>query len=225
MTGMSEPERQASQERNGEALTDGSGRMSRSVIGLSIISGLNVLCLAFMVFHFAGHSDDPVAEAAEPSANTAVAGTERSRMAMGVFGNIDFAPMPELVLSVASGIDKAGGDMSDERAMNMPPSARTTRSAALTFPDDERDPRSWVQLAALSNMDTAERVWSGLKERHAALLSDRKPRYFGPDEVGGSFYHIRIGPMATDAAMTLCDALEAEGADCFCIYPKAKGMS
>ncbi|MGI9501711.1 MAG: SPOR domain-containing protein, partial [Geminicoccaceae bacterium] len=161
---------------------------------------------------------------AEPSANTAVAGAERSRMAMGVFGNIDFAPMSELVVSVASGIEKASGDMSDQQAMNTPP-ARTTRSAALTSPGDERDPRSWVQLAALSDMDTAERVWSSLKERHTALLSDRKPRYFGPDEVGGSFYHIRIGPMATDAAMTLCDALEAEGADCFCIYPKAKGMS
>lgn len=225
MAGMSEPEGQATQERNGEAPEEGSGRLSRSVLGLSIISGLNVLCLAFMIFHFAGRSDDPVAEAAEPSANAAMIGAESPRTAFGVFGNIDFAPMSELVVSVASGIDGASGDGSDQRAQDTTSPVRTARSSASADPSEEQDSQSWIQLAALSNMDTAERVWTDLKERHAALLSDRKPRYFGPDDVGGSLYHIRIGPMATGAAMGLCDELEAEGADCFCVRPKSKDMS
>ena len=149
-----------------------------------------------MIFHFGSNSDDPFTQAAESSVNVALVGAESSRTAAGVFGNIDFAPTSELVISVASGIEPEG-NLSNQEVNDTTFPAAKNRSTSLSQRKEEKVPQYWVQLAALSNIDTAERVWSDLKKRHAALLSDRQARYFGPEDIGGSLYHIRIGPMGT----------------------------
>ena len=97
--------------------------------------------------------------------------------------------------------------------------AAATRSVATAANIPERTSGHLVQLGALSKEATAMRYWSGLKAQHAALLQGREPRYFGPGDVGGGLYHIRLGPMTSDAAVALCTKLEAEGADCFRISP------
>ncbi len=77
----------------------------------------------------------------------------------------------------------------------------------------------WVQLGAMSNEAAARRYWSDLKSRYAATLEQKEARYFGPDDVGGSLHHVRIGPMERVSAAALCHELQAKNVDCFISEP------
>jgi len=219
MTGTSKPESPMNEGKDGQSPSSERGRLAPSVLGLSIVSGLNVICLAFMVYHFASHPSDPAAEAAEPSAGMSLAEADNLGAANSIFGNVDFAPMSELIVSVASGTPKSPQEPAHQQENGSMTPATISRMAAAPYPTTDRRSGSWVQLGALSHAATAVQYWTVLKERHATLLQNSEPHYVGPDDVGGSLYHIRIGPMANDAATGLCNKLEAEGADCFCVRP------
>lgn len=77
----------------------------------------------------------------------------------------------------------------------------------------------WVQLGAMSNEAAARRYWSDLKSRHGATLEQQEARYFGPDDVGGSLHHVRLGPMERASAVALCRELQAKSVDCFASGP------
>ena len=199
--------------------SSGSGRRPASIVGLSIVSGLNVLCLAFLAYHFAGHPDQPEVGPAEtsPLGETMMATPSSSEPTEDIGGNIDLAPASKLVLSIASGIMVTESDpdgQGDSRRV-VPSNFSVDRNS--TPAQGDQPAEHWVQLGALSKEIVARRYWSDLKRRHAALLESREPRYFGPAEVGGSLYHVRVGPMSVEAASTLCGQLVTDGADCFCI--------
>lgn len=235
MSGTCAPEDPATIELEEKAPSAASGRRTPSILGLSIVSGLNVLSLAFIAYHFAGHPDEAPATPADPSSmrerpvvaepgETPEGGVETDLAS----GNVDLVPAQRFILQIASHADMAiettphrGEDVPavSTEARNVEPAPASSPRTEGPAPAD-RSSRHWVQLGAMSKESTARRYWSGLKTRHGSLLRDRDARYFGPDDVGGSLFHIRLGPMTGDAAAELCKALVAEGSDCFCIAPE-----
>lgn len=237
---MSEPEHGATDEEAGGPRRQGSERRQVSVIGLSIVSVLNVLCLAFVVFHFVGHeSGDAQSVAVDQSVSSqpinpmpqrpkATSGTgldnPRPTGSVGVLGNIDFAPTTQSVIAIASGVD---GTSSLDTEPELP-GLTVVPATKKADPIEETatiDTEYWVQLGALSNETTAKSYWSRLSKKHDVLLDGRTPQYFGPDSVGGSLFHLRVGPMGAEQAEKLCRNLQSEGADCFCVGPSIDKMS
>ena len=191
------------------------GRKPPSILGLSIVSGLNLICLGFIAFHFVGHPDEPAS--AEPPQASEVAGVATPPKTQAIVaiarkpkGNVDFLPAPKHVLSIASHIDGIETVLAKRRT-----EGETVISAAATPKNPQKPPKHWVQLGALSEEASAKRYWSDLKARHESLFRDQEPRYFGPSDVGGGLYHIRLGPMASEDATAFCRKLKAQGADCF----------
>ena len=220
---MSMSDAPATGQRGAGTPASGSGRRSVSILGLSFVSGLNILSLAFLTYHFAGHPDQAASRPADPpplddALMTAASPASKAALAAeSASGNIDLVPASRLVLNIASSIaatESEGGHQSDEQPMTL--AAPSTDGSSMTAGRDP-DRGHWVQVGALSKEPAARRYWSGLKRRHPALLGRREPRYFSPSEVGGSLYHIRLGPMSTEAASRLCDQLAIKGADCFCL--------
>ncbi|MGI9419860.1 MAG: SPOR domain-containing protein [Geminicoccaceae bacterium] len=216
MIEMSMSDAPATGQRGAGTSSSGSSRRSVSILRLSFVSGLNVLSLAFLAYHFAGHPDKAASRPADPPPlddalmTAALAGESAS-------GNVDLVPASRLVLNIASGI--AATESEDQRQSGEQPmtlAAPSTDASSMTAGNNP-DRGHWVQVGALSKEPAARRYWSGLKRRNAALLGRQEPRYFSPSEVGGSLYHIRLGPMSTEAASQLCDQLTFKGADCFCL--------
>ncbi|MEM7042403.1 MAG: SPOR domain-containing protein [Pseudomonadota bacterium] len=209
--------------------SSGTAHKSPSIFSLLLLSILNIVCLALVTHHFTAHANHPtpkyemrsvVHEMQLAPTSPQMAKVEPvPESSTDPTGNIELAMVSRHVLQVASGFDPpqvpsakrlqvGSGELSE-----LEPSERELSTGAM------RAPAHWVQLGALSKEATARRFWSGLKTSHAALLRDRTPRIFGPAEVGGSFYHLRVGPMPDGAADRLCKELNAAGADCFCIGP------
>lgn len=226
MSGTSTPEETASEAPGDGQSPPRSSRRLLSILGLAIVTGLNVASLAFIAYHLAAHSQK------SPAASAGYAGTSEAPMvdapgsmqatlptAPDVSGNVDLAATSMNVISVASGFD-----LTDEKPATHQESVSLTSvehggSVGAVSTSAGASPDHWVQLGALSKEATARRYWSDLKLRYASLLQESEPRYLGPSEVGGSLFHIRLGPMAADAAHGLCERLEAEGADCFSVSP------
>lgn len=196
----------------------GFGRKAPSTLGLLIVSGLNVICLAFIIYHFADHPKKMESAAFEltVAARDSLTATMPER-ARPLGGNIDFALLSTDVVSIASGIDYKGKESAEKPRDKGNTGSETASPTSLIETNDDESREHWVQLGALSEERTARRYWSVLQERHAPLLQNHEPGYFSPLDVGGSLYHIRLGPMTGDVASELCDRLQAEGADCFCI--------
>lgn len=224
MTGTLTPEDHAAESRDDTTPSCGCGRRSPSILGLSIVSGLNVVSLAFLAYHFAGHSGEMTAPPVEqPAANDLLVATPLSPMPDPIepatntaSGNVGLAPSSKRIISIASGFD-----IEDEERKGEPMTPIAAVDAGVQPNRLGMSSGHWVQLGALSEETTARRYWSELKRRHAALLSNLEPHYFGPEDVGGSLYHIRLGPMTGDAADDLCAALVADNGDCFSINPGA----
>ena len=216
-------------------------RKSPSTLVLAVLSVLNFAALAMLIHHFASSPDGPAPAAIrqvashdmqlapvpsapppspEPSAQPPMDRISQNGDITRAAGNVDLAPAARHVLLIAAGI----ADPPDRSPVKLQPDETddTEETAAVVPPSSAHSPGHWVQLGALSKTATASRYWSSLKRSHATLLRDRTPRIFGPDDVGGSLYHLRIGPMADEAAASLCMKLAAEGADCFCVAPSAE---
>jgi hypothetical protein len=225
MSGTCAPKPPAIEEPKPGTPSSDYGRKPPSVLGFSIVSALNVICLGFIAYHFASHPDEPAAASIKLPQAGDVADIEMPPRAKPIaaiarkpLGNVDFLPAQKRILSIAShidGSDKVPATRRKRGELVIPGAA--TRSAAATSSNPKETPEHWVQLGALSEEIAARRYWSGLKARHEASLQGQEPHYFGPKDVGGGLFHIRLGPMASDAATALCKRLEAEGADCFCI--------
>ena len=226
MPSSSTPKKPVIEERDGDRLSPRSGRQPSSILGLSIVSALNVASLGFIVYHFIVHPSEPErasdrlpvtsdVEIAEPPGLTqATIATSPNAL-----GNVELARVPKHIISIALGLDLMDRERDDRRANISLASENLEDPHGVRDKDADEPYGHWVQLGALSKEVTARRYWSGLKQQHRSLLREREPRYFSPTEVGGSLYHIRLGPMAGDAAAGLCERLEAEGADCFCVSP------
>ncbi len=191
----------------------------RSTLGLFVVSFLNIGCILFVSYHFFNDGDEP--GYSQPLSLRA--------------GNISLEPASSIVLPIASAFDLSGtqGPTSAERpdtaltaaasehsesttlAMLTPPlSASTEPSIAdpVQAPEDH-----WVQLGALSKTATAHGYWQKLRKNHIGLLGTFEPTIVGPDQLGGSLHHLRVGPFTARSAVDLCTALQEADTDCFCI--------
>ncbi len=228
MPGTSTTKKPMIDERGSDRLSPEAGRQRSSILGLSIVSGLNVACLGFIAYHFTVHSSEPEVAPNGPPALSDKAVTETpapAQMADMTSGNVELVHASRRILSIASGFDLTTSEPAGRKAgvslASTDPAASNEASAAGAAEPSGHG----VQLGALSKEATARNYWSALKLRHQSLLRGREPRYFSPAEVGGGLYHIRLGPMAVDAAAGLCERLDAEGADCFCVSPLEDGIS
>lgn len=206
-----------------------SNRRLPSFLGLSIVSALNVVCLAFLVLHFIAHQNQasriPVdftiagidgldAISLHPLTRSATAANQNHASELNyATGNIELVPTSKLVIGIATGMQEPVGREDNDFVEVV----ETVTSVPLVATRSNEYAGHWVQLGALSKKATATYYWSSLKNRHAILLQGQTPRYFGPSDVGGNLYHIRLGPMVKDVAKGLCDRLRTDGADCFCV--------
>lgn len=74
-----------------------------------------------------------------------------------------------------------------------------------------------VQIASVGSQAEAETAWKMALERHGATLADR-PHLVRRAEIAGkgTFFRLRVGPMASRSAATaLCATLKAAGQDCY----------
>ena len=231
MRGTCAPKDPAIEESADGDLSPRSDRHIPPIFGLSVVSGLNIACLAFMTYHFTTHPPDQVILPVEHSAASEVSDalvqtTDSVTLGSGpdVRGNVDLASANKKVISIASGFSMLDGGLIDRRENVSQTLSMSYESAEDKAKDTNESLSHWVQLGALSKKTTAHRYWSGLKLRHQLLLHDREVRYFGPEEIDGSLYHVRLGPMTGEAATELCEKLKTEGADCFCISPQKSGV-
>ncbi len=239
---MSESEHVAQGEDEGHSSKPKPDRRSVSVIGLSIVSALNIACLAFVVFHYIGHEN--AATQSPPDLHTAssepispmprrpvvtpknVAENQNATSTIGVLGNIGFAPTSKRVISIASGIDDIPLPPSEPPAQKLAAHSDDSKVKSDTLETAKIDAGAWVQLGALSTKATATSYWAHLAEKHRAILDGQaSPQYIGPETVGGSLFHIRLGPMNDAEAEKLCEQLQSDGADCFCIRSPAGKVS
>jgi hypothetical protein len=238
---MPEPEHGAIDEQSSRSSKPKSDRRSVSVIGLSIVSALNIACLAFVIFHFVGHegggslspagdrmaTTDPVSPMPlRPIAATVSGAHDRQAIeSIRALGNIEFARTSRLAIAIASGVDETPLPASSQPSRGTPQLSKAQPGATHELHAKNDVPGHWVQLGALSKEATAHSYWSHLRKKHKTLLDGQTPQYFGPDAVGGSLYHIRLGPMTAGEAEGLCKKLLSDGADCYCVRPSAKKAS
>lgn len=164
---------------------------NRSIMGLSLVSALNISCLIFIAHHFTTHDNEP-----------GWTGEVKLRS-----GNVSFEPASANLLAIASHIQPTSVMHEVSRVEEI----RTT-STALSALDgkvrgdpapqhgtkEAKGPEHWVQLGALSKIATARAYWSTLQKNYAGLLGSYQPVFVGPDQVGGSLHHIRLGPLAAN---------------------------
>lgn len=193
-----------------------------SVIGMLLVTALNVGCLLFVGFHFASHPDVP----------------NHAQTIELRHGNVSLEPASGRLLAIASQTawerphqrqtedlptrprrSPEPTDTSLPVAADEPAAPSPAEPAELAESDvalAEQD-RQWVQLGALSDMTTANRYWLKLRKQHATLLGDLRSKIFEPGMVGGRLFHLRVGPLAAAEASGLCRQLDDAGADCFCV--------
>ncbi len=213
------PDEITSKANEDETATASSNRWS--LLGLGLVSVLNIGCIAFVAYHFSSDRTEPAH--AQPLSLRP--------------GNVALEPASSKILPVASAIEqtakRSSGSPADQVAGNFsiqpgPSSSDNQEMAGLTEPSGMGGPFKaqaspadetvhWVQLGALSKTATANSFWEKLRKSHATLLHSHQPSIFGPDQVGGSLYHLRVGPLNIEAAEDLCSALQEAGTDCFCI--------
>lgn len=230
---MSVPENPSAKKESDSLPLSETDRRLSSVLGLSIVSALNVACLAFLVFHYIGHQsesgmiadfDGLGLQPLPPLTRPATVVNQRHPSGLNdVSGNVELVPASKLIIGIASGI--ANTAPIDQTSSGSVDAIETATFLPLAATRSKGHAEHWIQLGALSKEVTATAYWSTLKKRHAALLQSRTPHYFGPNEVGGSLYHIRLGPMVETMANELCDKLRADGADCFCVRSPDNGIS
>lgn len=186
---------------------------TRSILGLALVSALNIGCVAFIAFHFTTHADEPAQK-------------EQFELRPG---NVSLEPATAYLLAIASHVEQTSPvddtPIVEETvvALPTPPSmapplnAPAQRRDAMDTKKPIKEAVHWVQLGALSKIATARSYWAKLQKNHDGLLASHRPNFAGPDQVGGSLYHIRVGPLAADAAASLCSDLQQEGTECFCV--------
>ncbi len=228
-----------------EELSPAADRRQPFPFGLTFVTLLNLISLAFIAYHFSNHPHGTGSHTASPS--TAIERSIAARPALPngepaaaeetgghalkpaampgapLQGNVGLAPAPPLTVEIASHahpIDMAMADPSDPAPTSEPERPDETSTVAEATTAAAGEETAWVQLGALSSQAMVESYWSTLQRRHESLLGHWKPHQVGPDQVGGSLHHLRIGPMTDAAAVRLCDALHAAGADCFSMAPK-----
>lgn len=197
-----------------EPIEPSSPGKSPSVIGLALVSALNIACVAFIVFHNTTHDNDSVATG------------EVERRA----GNISLEPTKASLLAIASRIEgeilPAEASAAELTVASLPPDIDPVWTTATNSPiagskkanaTDAEETQRWVQLGALSDPETAHSYWAKLQKKNKELLSDHQPTVVGPDQAGGSLYHLRVGPLAAVHAGHLCQDLQQAGQDCYCI--------
>ena len=231
---MSESEHVAQGEDEGRLSEPKPDRRSVSVVGLSIVSALNIACLAFVVFHYIDHggtapqsppdlrtvASEPIGPMPRRPAVTPknVVENQNTTPTIGVLGNIGFAPTSNRIISIASGIDDLSLTPSDPTLPELADKPNGSRGKSDNLRAANTDTSAWVQLGALSTKATATSYWAHLAEKHGAILDGQAPPQFvGPETVGGALFHIRLGPMDETKADQLCEQLQSDGADCFCI--------
>jgi len=183
----------------------------RSILGLGLVSILNIGCVAFIAFHFTTHADDS-------------AQAEQIKLRPG---NISLEPAPAYLLAIPSQFERSGPKNAKRTEDEMMPSVPVQASLS-EEPRSKSDKKSemasnyWVQLGALSKIETARSHWTKLQEKHNGLLASYQPKLVGPDQVGGNLHHLRIGPLPAELATDLCENLKHAGADCFCVAAEGK---
>jgi len=198
----------------GDPIEPSSPGKSPSVIGLTLVSALNIACVAFIVFHNTTHDEDSVAT------------DEVERRA----GNISLEPTTASLLAIASRIEgeilPSEASAAELTVASLPPDVDPAWTIPANSPItgskktdaiDVEETQRWVQLGALSDPETAHSYWAKLQKKNKELLSDHQPTVIGPDQAGGSLYHLRVGPFAANHAGHLCQDLQQAGQDCYCI--------
>lgn len=210
------------------------GQHPLSIKGLVIVAGLNIACMVLMVYYFtanqgysamASNQSDLAAERLQDSFRLhpkPVVEDKADRVVESLppvrnQGNVGFGAMTINIASFIPGQDLISVDRPDEPLSWLDEGSSFAETTIARF-EEEGD--QWVQLGALSHISTARRYWKKLLNDHEALLQRWTPRYVGPNEGGGSLYHLRIGPMAAKVAAKLCKDLKAGGAECFCMNAK-----
>lgn len=180
---------------------------TKSILGMALVSAINIGCVAFIAFHYTTHADEtgPTVEIKLPP------------------GNVSLEKSAFNFLTIASNTAQAAPHDPDmEAAAELPaPGVIPSSTGDEPAPDPKMtaatEEQHWVQLGALSKIATARSYWSKLQKNHTSLLNAHQPNFVGPDQVGGSLFHIRIGPLAAVQAAGLCSDLQQAGTECFCI--------
>lgn len=203
----------ASNTNENESITPSVSSKAPSILGLALVSALNIACVAFVAFHYTTDADELiVTESVERRA-----------------GNISLEPATATLLAIASHIERETG-ASEAAAAELTvaalpeeteitpaePSDVSVASSKQYEAMEAEAPERWVQLGALSDLGTARSYWSKLQQKSDALLGSHQPTIVGPDQVGGSLYHLRVGPLPAHHAGNLCLDLKQAGVDCFC---------
>jgi hypothetical protein len=77
-----------------------------------------------------------------------------------------------------------------------------------------------VQLLAVRDEAAAAGAWTGLQQRHPAVLGNLRSRVQRAEIGGNTFYRLQAGPFADRAgASAVCSALQSRGTDCFIVEP------
>ena len=73
---------------------------------------------------------------------------------------------------------------------------------------------------AVRDEASAAGAWDGLQARHQAVLGPLRSNVQRADVGDATFYRLQAGPFADrSGASNVCEALQAEGADCFVVEP------
>lgn len=180
---------------------------TKSILGMALVSAINIGCVVFIAFHYTTHANEPgpTVEIKLPPGNVSLETSAFNFLAIA--SNTAQASPHNPGMAVATELPEPG----------MTPSSTEDEPA----PDPEmtaaNEEQHWVQLGALSKIATARSYWSRLQKSHTDLLNAHQPSFVGPDQVGGSLFHIRVGPLAAEQAAGLCSDLQQAGTDCFCI--------
>lgn len=127
-------------------------------------------------------------------------------------------PGPELPLPVPGGAS-AGGGVTARNAPEL--SAPNTVTAPKPAPVMISPGVYMVQLGSFRERKAADRAWSALNAKHAAILATLKPEILSARVVNkGIFFRLKAGPLPSrDAADRLCRLLEQRGDPCLVVNP------
>lgn len=109
-----------------------------------------------------------------------------------------------------------------QSASGAPTTPAETTVAALPQPTLAQDFRGafGVQLLAVRDEAAAAGAWTGLQQRHPAVLGNLRSRVQRAEIGGNTFYRLQAGPFADrGSANAVCTALQARGTDCFIVEP------
>jgi cell division septation protein DedD len=160
------------------------------------------------------------ATAAEPSALTAAPADTTTPDAAAPSASEDLSPRPSIddeTATVASASPSsepaappAGGEEgnTENSLASAEPAAPPATAASGGF---------LVQLSAQRSMDEAQSAYAAAQQRYPSVLSSLTAQIQEADlGAKGIFYRVRVGPWESrDDAIKVCEALKAEGGNCF----------